>query len=151
MIVLGVDPGKHCMGWALRDQTILQAGLARTQEKKLGFCVQDLISQLPGGADLVVVELPRIYPYERRIRVNDLLDLAAVAGACASVGPLEFVYPASWKGQVPKDISHGRILAALSPQERAAVDRDLAPIPKSLQHNVLDAIGIVQWRTGEGA
>jgi hypothetical protein len=150
MSLLGVDPGKHCMGWALWDQTIQQVGLARTKEEKLGFAIQDLISQLPAGADLVIVELPRIYPYERRIRVNDLLDLAAVAGACASVGPLEFVFPATWKGQTPKPISHGRIKAGLLPQERDVVDRDLEHIPGGLQHNVLDAIGIVQWRTGGG-
>ncbi len=139
------------MGWALWDQTIQRVGLARTEGKKLGFCIQDLISQLPTGADLVIVEMPRIYPYERRIRVNDLLDLAAVAGACASVGPLEFVYPATWKGQTPKEISHGRIKAALTPQERAVLEQDLELTPEKLQHNVLDAVGIVQWRTGDGA
>jgi hypothetical protein len=148
--VLSVDPGTHCMGWGLFEEELRNCGLARSKAKKLGFSIQELVSQLPTSADLVVVELPRIYPYQRRIRVNDLLDLAAAAGACAAVGPLQFVYPATWKGQTPKDISHGRIRAALKPQELLVLERSLEGIPDSLHHNVLDAVGIGQWRRGEG-
>lgn len=148
MRLLSIDPGKRCLGWALWGSSLEACGIVRTKVDDLGLGAQELVGRLPTGAELVVVELPRIYPYERRINVNDLIDLAAVAGACAAVGPVQFVWPATWKGQVPKDISHQRIQKALTATERDVVERDLAQVPKSLRHNVLDAIGIGQWRRG---
>jgi hypothetical protein len=144
---LYVDPGKRALGWAMWSSTFA-AGLIRTKQKDFGRGLQEMVVQLPPGADRVVVELPRHYPYERRIRVNDLIDLAAVAGACGAAGPVEFVHPATWKGQTPKPISHHRVRKALTAEERAVLEQALEGIPESLQHNVLDAVGIGLWRRG---
>ncbi len=149
MNLLSVDPGKRALAWALWDFMGLDScGLVRTKLKDFGRGAQEMVVLLPPGADHVVVELPRIYPYQKRITVNDLIDLAAVAGACAGAGPVEFVYPATWKGQTPKDISHRRVMKKLSLAEVQVVESCLQAIPKSLQHNVLDAIGIGQWWRG---
>jgi len=143
MKLLFVDPGKRCLGWArFSEEGLLECDLATTQLDDLGHGAQDMARQLPWSMDRVIAELPRIYPHDRRIRLNDLVDLAAVAGVCAMAGPLEFVHPASWKGQTPKDICHLRARRELSLPELAVLDKSLARIAERLQHNVLDAVGI---------
>jgi len=97
----------------------------------------------------VVVELPRIYSVRHwKGDPNDLLDVAAVAGAAATLGEPRFVTPQQWKGRVPKPIHHKRIRAVLSADELAVFVTAEDAIPKSLAHNVLDAIGIGLWAKG---
>jgi len=52
------------------------------------------------------------------------------------------VKPREWKGQVPKDVHHARLVKTLTPDEMAMVER---AAPPSLRHNVLDAIGIGKY------
>jgi hypothetical protein len=86
-------------------------------------------------ADVVVVEIPRIYP-----RPNDLLDVMGVAGPCIILGEIPvFVHPRTWKGQVPKDVIRYRVEQRLERQELQL----LRPYEKN--HNVWDAVGIGRW------
>lgn len=152
--LLSIDPGKHCLGWAVwEDGKLISCGLERTKAKTLGGAILELYDGMP-ICDRAVVELPRKYPYERRVRANDLIDLGAVAGAAAVCvdegGELEFVYPAQWKGQTPKKIQHRRTRDALSEEEEAVLEQGLLGVPESLRHNVLDAVGIGQWRIRNG-
>lgn len=65
-----------------------------------------------GERAAVWIEKPRIYPGKAKGDLNDLIDLACVAGqlrgqmlergACV----VHYVEPRSWKGQHPKPISH---------------------------------------------
>jgi hypothetical protein len=52
------------------------------------------------------------------------------------------VKPREWKGQVPKDVHHARLVKTLTPEELAMVE---ASAPPSLRHNVLDAVGIGRY------
>ena len=145
-----VDPGTRCAGWALWDQRLVACGLVRSKRKSLGNRANDLSRQLQ-PVDLVVVEIPRAYPKNRKLSPNDLIDLAIVAGACARVGKeSKLVLPVEWKGQTPKDICHKRVMSRLSREELLIVKAGVEGVPKSLRHNVYDAVGIARWHfTGE--
>jgi hypothetical protein len=154
-MLLALDPGTKCVGWAVWSDRLYRCGLVRTKEKTTGQQGWDLRLGLldvvgPVGLD-VLVEVPRIYPYNRKMQPNDLIDLAFVAGAVSTVGQsVETVLPVDWKGQTPKDVCHERLLARLSRDELLVVQAGVAGVPESLQHNVLDAIGIGRWKiTGE--
>jgi hypothetical protein len=72
-------------------------------------------------------------------RGNDLIQTAIRLGvyleACQT-SDATLVYPGQWKGQVPKDIHNRRVLAKLTPAERALVPND---------HNAIDATGLLLW------
>jgi hypothetical protein len=91
----------------------------------------------PSRPHRLVVEVPRIYPHSRDQKgdLNDLLELAGVVGALTGVfSVVSFVYPADWKGQLPKKVMNDRVLMTLGLDEGdALVHHD---------HNTLDAIGI---------
>lgn len=74
---------------------------------------------------------------------NDLLELSGVCGwICGLLDPEDVVsyLPRTWKGQVPKDVHAKRILGRLTPEEAEVLKA--AKIPKSLEHNAIDSIGI---------
>lgn len=80
---------------------------------------------------------------------NDLLELSGVCGWAAALLEPESVVsylPRKWKGQVPKDVHHRRIKAEMSEVEHDALHA--AKCPASLQHNILDAIGIGLFHLG---
>ena len=147
MNLLSIDPGKRSLAWALWIGGDLWAAdierhKAKAWESKIPWLVDqvDVKTQVRfqvGLGHLVLVERPRIYPYERRVKPEDLLDLTMVAGACAALGPFDCCFPADWKGQTPKKISNARSEAALTPEERARVGTG--------DHNVWDAVGIGLW------
>lgn len=142
--LLAVDPGTNALGWALfGGKDLLEAGLLRGKD------VQDILRDLPSlpAHDNVIVEVPRIYP-RGPARPNDLIGLAVVAGAAAARAPGDatFVFPHQWKGQVPKEIHHRRIFLQLADSELEKVR--LRGVPKSLIHNVNDAIGLGLWAVG---
>ncbi len=92
--------------------------------------------------DLVVVEFPRIYPgsAQQKGDLNDLIDVACVGSAIASMttSKVESIYPADWKGQVPKDVMTERIKRALDDEEKSRAEKCAA----SLSHNMWDSAGI---------
>jgi hypothetical protein len=98
------------------------------------------------------MEYPQIYRRERGSKgenPNDLLDVACVAGAIlATVRALQFylVYPAAWKGQVPKAIHNERVCKHLAPDELRTLEA--AKVPSRLKNNAIDAIGIGLWYLG---
>jgi hypothetical protein len=95
----------------------------------------------------VVIEIPRIYLGKGKGDLNDLIDLAVLAGGLSTLGTSAyFVTPSEWKGQTPKDVMAVRVRAKLTPQELALFNA--CDCPASLRHNVLDAIGIGLWKIG---
>ena len=144
MTFLAVDPGKRSIAWALFGPELIKVGFVRHSEDHyehgLRLMLQKVAHTFDHLPDKVLVELPRVYPKARNIRPNDLIDLAAVAGACVCLGSdLEFVHPQMWKGQVPKDISADRSMKFLTRAEKSVV--------MDYWHNdhVWDAIGIGLW------
>jgi len=108
-----------------------------------------------GYAQTLVLEVPRIYPGNSKGDPNDIIKLAMRAGEIrghyirtASVRIVE-VFPRTWKGNVPKDIHHARVLAALDEQERGVLAprarRVTKTNPHGFDHNMLDAVGLGLW------
>lgn len=140
-VTLAIDPGAD-QGWALIDSVhgIFDCGLGDWSDAAPARCVIEFPQHRPGG----------------RTPVNALLVLAARAGAAgeraraSGVPHCEYVYPVQWKGSVPKDIHHPRIMAALLPCERRVVAEATRRVAKGKRHNVLDACGIALWAVGRG-
>lgn len=125
--LLTIDPGRHT-GWSVWYQGVLvTAGLG-----------------LPPVAryDEVVIEVPEVYPGGPKVDPNDLITLAVLVGRYVerhnTVSYL--VKPKKWKGQVSKEVCHTRLRAAVP-----NINNYLEGIRDTLQHNVLDAIGIGKW------
>lgn len=147
MNLMAFDPGK-ITGWASFENTSLShAGVV----KNATFAEPVEFWPVEDWPLVVVIEMPRWYPQEREIDVNDLLDLSRLVGRIegffAKEGSrIEIVYPRSWKGTVPKKIHNARVLAALTKEEIALLPR--RPRAKDHDHNVLDAVGIGLWKLG---
>lgn len=100
-----------------------------------------------------VIEKPRIYPQvkQRKGDLNDLVDLAMVAGAVAAgVDEPYFVrtlYPHEWKGNMPKEKMTALIRSRLSDSESNLVALEERACGR-LIHNVLDAVGIGLYVSG---
>ena len=135
MITRAVDPGL-CTGYAwFRDKTLIDCGVTT---KAKGIC----------GAvrpDEFIIEMPMIYPTTPN--PNDIVTLAADIGwweyqfqgsRCART------WPTSWKGQVPKEIHHTRLMKALTAGEAAIIPK----LPKTKLHNCLDAVALGMWKVG---
>ena len=97
--------------------------------------------------DLVVAEKP-LLTHNRPVnaaadviqRGNDLIATAIRLGRLVEASrpvQVRYVTPSQWKGQVPKDIHNARVLAKLSPDERA--------LAEGLDHNGIDALGLLLW------
>jgi hypothetical protein len=137
--LIAIDPGVHRVGLALFDgEELTFANLLDVPNEGFGFPIP-----FP-RAPRVVLEVPRIYPASRQKGdPNDLLALARIVGRLqehylAAGADVELVEPRTWKGTLPKEAMTERIRGRLSAEERARV----APVARSLEHNVLDAVGI---------
>jgi hypothetical protein len=93
-----------------------------------------------------ISEVPQVYRAgASKGDPDDLIQLAGVVGvfsALFSATTYTGVKPREWKGQVPKDVHHARLVKTLTPEELAMVE---ASAPPSLRHNVLDAVGIGRY------
>jgi len=143
MAHLSIDPGTKEMGWALwEDNELSMCGLAR------GKNWLETVQALPKFTlQKLTIEDQQIY---RRSPINahSLLAVARVVGAVIAYYdfvPSVIVAPAKWKGQLPKDVCNRRTLAKLTQNELNQIEA--APCPKSLKHNLLDAVGIGLWAT----
>jgi hypothetical protein len=102
--------------------------------------------------DLLVIEDQEIRPPrgKKRVRPQDIVTLAQCAGRLAGhVHAREevWVHAMHWMGgNGPPFQLHARILGALSPAERAVLDHTLKGVAKSLQHNVIEGVGIGLWK-----
>lgn len=142
-MLLAVDPGTHA-GWAIfYGGMLIACGLGDRPEPAP-----------PQGFDDVIVEHPVIYPNGKTRNPNDIVKLAVKAGEWRRYrkGGAEVIYvePRAWKGTVDPETINKRALERLRDDERQVFEDAVrtARIPKSKQHNVLDAIGIGLSVTG---
>lgn len=137
MIRMAIDPGRDT-GWAILD--------ARGMLCRAGLNNPPLDFRGP-----VIIERPQIYQgRQSKADPNDILTLAIGVGRYAErfesrCCTVEFVLPHTWKGTVNPDVLCNRIVASLSAEERATLDRCLSEVAKGKQHNVIDAVGIAKW------
>ena len=158
MALVAIDPGLRGTGVAVFvDGALARAVYARNPEKvergpeawlRMAEAVRDQVIAFP-EADLVI-EVPQVYVAGRsKGDPDDLLELAGVDGAItALLAPARIASfkPRAWKGQVPKEIHHARVLRKLSPAETAVLEQ--ADVPASLRHNVVDAVALGVWHLG---
>lgn len=112
--LIAIDPGKERSHVAFfRNGKLVKAG--RLDAIDCGG------QEMPSPGDLVVIEVPRIYPRGHK-RPNDLIDVAFMAGNVAGIFSasgykIKTVYPAEWKRQLKKPVCHMRLLEVLMPAE----------------------------------
>jgi hypothetical protein len=132
--LVAIDPGTVTGFASFRERVLVSAGFGPFEVISLPL------------APRVVLEVPRVYPVSKG-DPNDLITLAMIAGEIRHryrVQGIEVreVWPRTWKGNVPKDVHHKRVLKCLSAAE-------LVVIPKRPRggddHNCLDAIGLGLW------
>jgi len=154
--LLALDPGIRGCGVALfRDRTLGWCAYVRSGSKAPDLLgVLDMAQAVVGWVEpqevhQLAVEWPQVYAgSKQKGDPNDLIALAGVVAAVCTRFPGAVVTrykPRDWKGQVPKEVIQARILGDVRPGrlsiEEVSAFRDAA-CPPSLQHNVLDAIGI---------
>jgi hypothetical protein len=139
-----IDPGKN-------------SGVATFLNGNLSFChlQREIVPLNLPCLSCVVCELPYIYPGGRgKGDGNDLIQVARIAGrltALVSEDRLSFIYPRSWKGNVPDSVIFRRISSRLTPEERVllpGLDKFLSSKFTGLLGNMLDAVGIGLHRIG---
>ena len=98
------------------------------------------------SADVFISEVPQVYRAgASKGDPDDLIQLAGVVGLFTGIIEADEylgVKPREWKGQVPKDVHHARLIKTLSAEDLEKIN---AAAPPSLRHNVLDAVGIGKW------
>lgn len=144
--VTAVDPGKV-------------AGWAQYTAKKLTACGIFSDWKYPqiwhsGYEQTFVMEIPRIYPHRSKGDPNDIVDLALTTGEirghfrAAGCHIIE-AFPRTWKGQVPKEIHHARVLKQLADDELRLLNAEARKIsktnPNGFDHNMLDAVALGLW------
>ena len=146
---MGIDPGVRECGvaieWHRRER---QAFLVRGSLEEM---VRGVLRPLPealGVSLSVCVEGQQFYGTERsKGDPNDLIRLAQVAGVMLGALLLRaperwaMPLPRQWKGSTPKAIHHERLAA----QHPHWVEPVTQHTPKSKQHHVWDAVGLLEW------
>lgn len=145
-MMVSYDPGAKAAGIALWEGgELCGAFLARGQRwlDTAQVAVIQLAAHLPDLSMVqeIATEIPQVYTQHKlKGDPNDLITLAMNVGAfVAAFGAEVTEYrPHEWKKQVPKEILTKRTQARLSIEELSRIDK----APKSLMHNVYDAVGI---------
>lgn len=157
MMILSIDPGLALTGgtgYALFGSgALVHCGLAVPFHATLEGRITEIRREIErrcapyGERDEIVIEKMKVYEFaKQKGSQGDLIDLAHLGGALMHLAHRAvLVEPASWKGQVPKDVVRGLVEDRLSVLEREAAEACLGGIAPSKRHNVYDAIGIGLW------
>jgi hypothetical protein len=154
-----MERGRRAMGYLVCIDPGKNSGVATFLDGNLFTChLQREIAPLNlphSWLSCVVCEIPYIYPGGRgKGDGNDLIQVARIAGRLTALVPedrMSFIYPRSWKGNVPDSVIFNRISSRLTPEERAllpGLDKFLSSKFTGLLGNVLDAVGIGLHRLG---
>jgi hypothetical protein len=148
--LVAVDPGKTRCGLAVfRDRVLIHA--SEPEKDDSGSMAQILVKRAEGAiADPAqpvdwVSEVPQDYDGKsgRKDRLEDLREVVQTIILWRSdiaMRPVTLFRPQAWKGNVPKEAHHRRIVAALAPSEVAIIER----LPRT--RDALDAVGLGLFR-----
>ncbi len=148
---IAVDPGKRSAGVSVFNNGLLE-DMAFIRADGPIEVIAGVLSWFGSsqGLDWVCTEGQQVYG--RGVgNPNDLLPLSFVCGGIQSVFDVQKRFmplPRQWKGSVPKEIFARRIMLELTPEELKIFDEKKKDIPKSLLHNVVDAIGLGLYAVG---
>lgn len=165
-VIVGIDPGVTSLGWAIALDTperwrLVEAGASSAPRGTTpaeaarihAAAVRDAARYWADGRGLLVaIEAMEHHASRGGSVAADLLSLATIGGfVAAAINPARaplLLPPSTWKGGVPKEIHHSRILAALVPSEAAITQKTLAATSARSKKEVLDAIGIALFAAG---
>lgn len=138
-MIIAVDPGLH-PGWVVFAANLYgERSLVAAGDRVETFDRLPLISIVLG-----LVEVPQHYAGGRERNPGAILTLAVDAGRwierLSRFGPVEPVWPRTWKGTAPKAVMQRRVLAALTATERAVLE--------GLRGDAIDAAGLGLWKLG---
>lgn len=134
-MILAVDPGK-IFGWAEYDRTrgLVRSGFARRAEDvPHAFFYETLVIEKPHGGDGAASKLDLVTLGRRLERIVSQ----------GTYGKVLEVFPNRWKGQVRKHVMCERVRTWMTAEERELFEAQR--FGSSIEHNVLDAIGIAIW------
>lgn len=153
-MILAFDPGV-CTGWATCNARGMLSACGVIAFEGFWFEVtQELLnaSSFMNVTSTLVVERPQVY--DPRLQKGDQADIVATSVRAGVLlqrfrpwGRLDaerLPTPREWKGSVDKDVHNARVLAKLSPEERARIPK----LPKKELHNLIDAVGLALWAAG---
>ena len=161
-VLIGADYSLRLAAVALGDESIKLPETVTRSERFVGGFSSPASSDLWPCATRVFIESPEaVYTKGKGIRVQDIVELARRAGEMAALlteyaSGIQYISPAEWKAQVPKDICQARICSRLGwPFEKMSGYsrpttgfQDVAGakgLKKSDWKHVMDAIGIALW------
>jgi hypothetical protein len=149
--IFAIDPGRDTgISWSLRC-TYLLGTVNELISHAMTFKAELRAYYGPnphkGLKPTAVIELPRVYPNTQKEDPNDLFTLAVRVGAYTmALDELGFrvlsVHPRDWKGTLPKNAHHARLLRDY-PDLGRAVDVNVSAVTK--RHNAYDAFGLLVW------
>src|SRR6185312_16842694 len=98
----------------------------------------------------VLIECPQVYRHHlSKGDPNDLIKLAVGVGRYAEFfenrgAKVALVLPAEWKGQIPKEVHHARVMSALTRHEAAKLLEGCKFVADGKRHNVMDAVALAK-------
>lgn len=156
--VLGIDPGKKATGWAIvHNGEFKVAGLSRINTSSAVKAAKHHAKEICSVAiehnpDSIILEVPQVFVASGKGNPAHLVDLALlggyIIGFLAPAFPkivIKTVLPQEWKGSIPKDVHHRRLLKEMDSKSRKKLETCLDSAIKSLQHNIIDAYGLALY------
>jgi hypothetical protein len=150
--LITLDPGLRGCGvaWWRVDGSLAHVAYVRNPVRigngPAAWMGYDRAALWDNRTDHFLSEIPQVYRAgASKGDPDDLIQLAGVVGVFSALVSAKVywgVKPREWKGQVPKDVHHARLVKTLSEAERKMID---ASAPPSLRHNVLDAVGLGRY------
>ena len=176
-MIVGIDPGIHGLGVSLYnlDKQFIDAtyivghtvNVKKQYAQEGGKAIQEVcfatekwlaVREAYVSPKVMCLEWPQIYiprgehPYQSIGKAAAALWLSAVVGALCShwAGRIVLVHPHDWKGTLPTEtaVKH-RVFSRMSEEERKRAADCLVAVKGSLQHNVIDALGIGMHAAGK--
>lgn len=157
-VTLAIDPGNNTgVAWGVNGKLV--ACYLSDPDGELVIPIGFGIGNDTFGPPLrAVVEYPKFYGVRaygsaskaygvanslirESVTLGRWVERATIAGA-----EVVEVLPRDWKGTLPKRAMLRMIVERMTPDERRIVKA--LDLPRSLVHNVLDAVGIVLWSAG---
>ena len=137
--VIAIDPDTKLYGWAVFEGNMFVACGVEEVGRDLGLA--------PSGADLLVCEYPVARTKGRRVKAQDIIDLAYAAGRIVQslAGPWSVVQlytPMEWKGNLSKTQCHDRAKAVLRAKELTVLKAALRLNKKGVHSEILDAVSL---------
>lgn len=157
-MLISIDPGlRHCTAAFFENKKLIRTLWVDNPQKKLRGpkAWVDMAGELSYQVALakqfstverltVVLEMQQVYGGRF---AKDLIELASVTGAiahCFSGDTLVGYLPKEWTRGRKKPVHNEHTLKALTSEEL----KRLAQVAKSLQHNIIDAVGIGLYHLG---